>query len=222
MAERVSIADLVLDYTLYPRHNIDSVHVADLVCALAAGSRLPPIVADRRSRRVVDGFHRVKAVQRYAGDNAEVEVEWREYEDDAHLFADAMKSNSTHGQKMRRIDQTHAILRAESLGLEVEVVAEALRLTIDRVKEMKMRSAIDPAGGLVPVKPGLRWLKGQQMTPEQYEGNRRQGGLGIIATIRQVRNLLEYDLIPMDYEEAWQELRELAEAISNRLMVRAT
>jgi len=58
---KVALADLVLDYELYPRVRLSDMYVAELAEALRSGVVLPPVVVDRASNRVVDGFHRVKA-----------------------------------------------------------------------------------------------------------------------------------------------------------------
>lgn len=59
----LNTAELILDYGLYPRHSIDSQHVSYMVESIRAGVALPPVVIDKKSKRVVDGFHRVTAFQ---------------------------------------------------------------------------------------------------------------------------------------------------------------
>jgi hypothetical protein len=80
--DTVLCVELVQDYSLYPRTVTDDAHVARLVEALRAGETFPPVVADKASRRVVDGFHRIKAYIRAEGDEAKCAVEWRDYADD--------------------------------------------------------------------------------------------------------------------------------------------
>ena len=52
MATHVPIADLVLDYTLYPRHQVNDTHVKDLMLALEAGA---PLHVARRAIHTVAG-----------------------------------------------------------------------------------------------------------------------------------------------------------------------
>jgi ParB-like chromosome segregation protein Spo0J len=59
-------SELMIDFNLYPRHAIDSTHVNDLLNALKAGAKLPPVVINQQDKRVVDGFHRL-AMYKKAG-----------------------------------------------------------------------------------------------------------------------------------------------------------
>ena len=65
-------SELLLDYDLYPRERIEPFNVNQMIEALTAGRELPPIIVDRKSLRVIDGFHRVKAYQRLHGPDAEI------------------------------------------------------------------------------------------------------------------------------------------------------
>lgn len=47
--------------------------------SLQAGATLPPIVVERETSRVVDGFHRVEAHRRVYGREAMIEVIEKEY-----------------------------------------------------------------------------------------------------------------------------------------------
>ena len=105
--KKMKAAQLVLDFGLYPRNNVDEHNVKNLVDALAAGTELPPVIIDRKSKRVVDGFHRVRAHLRLFGDNAEIDVITKNYKNDAELFLDAMRYNASHGAKLDTCDRPH-------------------------------------------------------------------------------------------------------------------
>jgi len=90
----IKLADLVLDFEIYPRNDVSSTHVTALVDAFEAGEEIPPIIADAKSKRVVDGFHRVRMHDRLGHET--VEVELRTYKNEAALFADAVRLNNQY------------------------------------------------------------------------------------------------------------------------------
>ena len=61
---KVEIARLVLDESIYPRHSVNSANIAAITEAVLAGETMPPILVNRQSLQVVDGFHRVHAFER--------------------------------------------------------------------------------------------------------------------------------------------------------------
>ena len=194
--EVVKTASLVLDYNLYPRQRLDATNVREIVHALEAGITLPPIVADRLSRRVVDGFHRVTGCQHYYGTDAEITVLWQDYPDDTALFEDAMRLNAGHGRKLTPFDQARCLIRAKELHLEPDRVAAALSLTVERLVALEIRKvAIGPDSKMVPIKYTLRHLAGQQLTKQQVSGNQAAGGPSGLYFVNQVINLLEQGLV---------------------------
>src|SRR5436190_4972945 len=100
--QRVPASTLVLDYNLYPRHKLDPVNLRTLNEALDAGEALPSVIADKTSKRVVDGFHRTTVALRR---NVDVAVEWRTYKDDAAMFLDAVALNARHGVPLEPFDR---------------------------------------------------------------------------------------------------------------------
>ena len=98
------VSGLVLDRELSPRERLGSNHVRQLAEALRAGATFPPIVVQRGTSRVVDGFHRVEAHRRVYGREALVEVVEKEYVDDGELFLDAVRLNAAHGSRLAPYD----------------------------------------------------------------------------------------------------------------------
>src|SRR3989304_5097614 len=96
--EKVPLEELVEDFEVYPRTMVSAPHVATLCDAIQAGQNLPPIVADRKSKRVTDGFHRLRAAKRLKLEK--IECEFRSYKSEADLFADAVRMTSAHGRPL--------------------------------------------------------------------------------------------------------------------------
>jgi hypothetical protein len=196
LAKIIPLTGLILDYTIYPRHMVDDEHVRDLMRAIEAGVHLPPIVADKASKRVVDGFHRYTAYQRLHGEAARVAVEWQEYADDAALFEDAVRRNAGHGRKLAAYDQARCVAVAEELKITPERIAAALAVTVQRITDLKAaKTAIGVDARPMPIKATIRHLAQQHLSEEQEEGNRRAGGMRPLYYVNQVVNLLEHDLL---------------------------
>jgi hypothetical protein len=182
--------------------------------ALEAGEVLPPVVADKKSKVVVDGFHRTLVVLR-KGPNALIEVLFRPYKNRAEMLLDAMRLNSAHGEKLSSYDKARSVALAEEFKLAPEVVAAALRMTVEQVADLRMRkTAIDPDQKLIPIKLPLRRFAGQQLTASQIEGNQRAGGMSQLYMINQVINLIEHNLIDTASESVRERLAHLAKLLA--------
>ena len=72
--KKLKASELIEDFSIYPRNGVFDGHVHDLAEALRAGAALPPVVADSKSKRLTDGFHRVRSHVRVFGPEAVIEV----------------------------------------------------------------------------------------------------------------------------------------------------
>lgn len=215
---KTTVDQLVLDMTVYPRVEVDSVNVKDLKDALLAGETLPPIIADRQSKRVVDGFHRIHAHRDLYGENAPIDVEWRDYDDDRALYLDAVRLNAGHGRKLTRFDQARISARADELHIEPAEIAAALRLTIARIDEITLKkTAIGTTGKAVPLKGTARHLAQGHLTASQQVGNDRASGMSVRFHVRQVVNAIEHDLADFSDENLLRELAQLSQLIKQRV-----
>jgi len=193
----VKAASLVLDYNLYPRHKVDSTHVLHLRSALRAGEKLPPVVADEASRRVVDGFHRVVSHLQEHGDEATIRVEFRKYESEADLIEDAIRLNSGHGSNLTPWDRVRCTILAEEYGLAVGRLAAALRAPLAEVEDLRLRRTVKVGrdATISPIKRGFSHLaKKGKVTKRQMEGMETAGGLQRTYYVNEVIRTLEYDL----------------------------
>lgn len=117
---------------------VDEAHVALLA---DVETPLPPVLVDRRSMRVIDGMHRVKAALRQGQETIRVEF----FDGSpADAFLRAVEANVRHGLPLSREDRRAAAARiiashpqmsdraiGESVGVDGRVVAEIRRCSID-------------------------------------------------------------------------------------------
>jgi hypothetical protein len=218
--ELVAVSSLVEDFGFYPRHSVDATHVANIARALRSGASLPPVVVDRTTRRIVDGFHRCRAAAVVGGDAAMIAVEWISPGSDAALFEEAVRRNATHGRRLDRQDEIRVTVLAEHFGLAETRVAAALQVEPERVMELRARVVI-VEGEPIPAKPLARHLYGTAISESQAAALRGFSGTSPMLHIRQLTRALEQDLLDLSDEHLVAALRALAQLIDARLPVAA-
>ena len=122
---------LVFDDAIYPRGHVDGALVDDLVEALKTGATLPPIIVDKKTRKVVDGVHRAWAYRKFADDNedAAVPIATKTYKSDTDMFIDALRLNARHGHRLSLGDCERIYGIGRRLRIDSEVLASNLALT---------------------------------------------------------------------------------------------
>ena len=219
---KAKLAELVLDFTLYPRHEVDSQNVSRLVAALEAGAELPPLVVDKATKRIVDGFHRYRAYQRLREPPETVEVELRSYADDKALLLDAVRRNAKHGVPFDSIDRAHVMLLAEGLNIAVEDLAEAMQFPADSLRAaIEGRVAKNLEGQPLLLKPAMRKFAGQRLNKQREALNDRLVGQNGVYYLRTALELLRAGAIDLEDEETMEVLRRLGKAIEEALGVAA-
>lgn len=214
----IKAAELVIDFDLYPRNNVDSHNVRTLIDALASGVELPPIIIDKKSKRVADGVHRTRAYLQHYGPDHPVEVIEKNYKNDAELFLDAMRYNGSHGAKLDPCDRTHCVIIGERLGLTIDAIAGALHMPTDKLGGLR-ESRTATAGTLtVPLKRTFRHMAGRRLTKEQVAANERSSGMNPAFYANQLIDMIEAKMIELDDESLRERLSHLNQVLSNLLL----
>lgn len=225
----IDVNSVILDFDLYPRCSIDSQHTTYMMESLKAGMELPPIILDKKSKRVIDGFHRVTAFRRYFKQNKtedqSVPVILKSYKSEGDMFADAMKYNATHGRALTQYDRAHCIIIAEErFGLSTEQVSKALSITTSKYDELhnerigKLHLSPHLKGGTgfrrrgaraIPLKRTISHLAGKELTTSQAEANKRLSGMSQCFYVNQLIDLLENNLLDMNNVHLMERLQHL-------------
>ncbi len=210
----VKVSSLVLDFDLYPRQQIDSHHVGEMIAAEAAGIKFPPCVTDKKSRRVIDGFHRCRKQLRVYGANAEIEVIEKTYRNEKEMFLDAVRYNASHGRNLSSYDRAHCALRAGELGIKDDVLAGALSVTVERVDALRVNKSATVGNGAlsrtVPIKRTIRHMAGKKLTKQQQEANKKLGGMQQLFYVNQLITLIEADLLDTGNQDLMKAMEKLA------------
>lgn len=211
--ETVKVAQLVFDYDLYPRSQVDSSHVTQMVAAVEAGVELPPIIADRKTECVTDGWHRCRRATRMDGPDATVAVVFKDYKSRAEMLLDAIRLNAQNARPFSPYDRARAILLASDLKIDEKVLASALAITTERIGQLRVsKSAIVQSGKValtVPIKRTIRHMAGKRLNGRQREANEKLGGMGQRFYVNQLVELIEAELIDMEDEKLLEALRKL-------------
>lgn len=190
----VLIEELVLDWSLYPRNGVNELNVTRLVNAIHTNVKLPPMIVEKSSKRIVDGFHRYHAYM-----NAKipkVDVTYKVYTSEADVFTDAIRLNIGHGIPLDAYTIKRAILRFQTYGYTREQISEIVHLPAIRIADIERGFASDESGEPVALKGGLGHLSGKPLTAEQQEVNRHYSGKQATFYLRQLSKLIENDMWP--------------------------
>lgn len=217
MSKRVKLSKLVLDYNFYPRQHLNSYHVNEIMEALKAGAYVPPITADKSSLTVVDGWHRIEAFRRLSGDDAQIDVDLKEYASQAEMFQDAIRLNASHGQALSAMDGAHCLAKAKEFQLEQAVVATLLNITTERAEDLVSNRMAISSDGPIVLKGSTAFLAGRRLTQEQVDYNRKAGGLHPTFYINQVIAMLESDSVNWDDTKIVSALKKLSEILPAEL-----
>jgi ParB-like nuclease family protein len=212
---KVKCESLIRDHEMYPRTQIDNTHVRSLVMAIQTGEQLPAIKVDRKTKRIVDGFHRHQA--HIKAGIVEIEVEWVNAKNDQDFFAMAAEANSRHGRPYSPFDRARIRQRAEDLGLEIERVSHILRMPLESLIVQKEQVfARDEDGKEVPLKRTFIHKAGEVLNPPQIETNRKSGGMNISFYANQISDAIESDLVNWESEGNLESLARLYENLRSR------
>lgn len=205
---QVLASELVFDFTLYPRVSVDAQHVAYIAEAMRAGASFPPVIVDKKSKRVIDGFHRIKAVLRLNPDG-KIEVEWKSYRNEQEMFLEAVTLNAGHGRTLAMYDRTRCVVVAEALGIDPARIATALHLTVERITELLATRTATFGGGPVPLKRTLLHMAGRRLTKAQEKAQEKLSGMNQVFYVNQLITLIDADLLDTENPVLMETLRKL-------------
>ena len=215
---QMKCSELVFDGTVYPRANVDPQHVSHIAQAIQAGATLPPIVICKKTKRVVDGMHRIRALQKVHGPDAAADVVEKSYRNDKELFLDAMRFNATHGRNLSTYDRAHCAITAANLEIDDASVAECLSVTPAYVDSLRVNRAATSGKLSVPIKRTIAHKAGETLTKEQVTANDKLSGMSQSFYFNQIITLIENDLLDLTDDRLMERVRRLHELLAGLLV----
>ena len=217
---KMKAIELILDWNLWPRQSaekLDSTNVARMREALRSGFTLPPILVNEADFRVVDGFHRTRAVLDVYGDDGEIEVELRKFTNENEMILEAGHTNMHHGLPMTPKDRAHFIIMCRKRKIPPAAVAEALYTNPEAMKKfIKDRSAKTESGETIPLPYGARALAGKTLNPVEEHYARTSGYAVPAMHVNMLLNALRAGVYPLP-DSVIDKLRELKNEITKIL-----
>lgn len=212
---KIKLTEIVEDFDLYPRGDVDSQHVSHIADAIEAGADIPKILLCEKTHRIVDGFHRKRAWQRVLGVDGEIEVLTKHYKTEAELFLEAMRLNAGHGRNLSSYDRTIAIEKAIRFDIDPAQIASALNLKVERVTGYKTErcAKLENSRRLIPLKQPIRHFAGRTMSKEQSEIVPKLGGNNALFYVHQLKMLIENEMIDLENRALLDGLTELGDII---------
>lgn len=215
--DTVAISTLVLDKAFCPRVHVNPMNVNRIADAMQAGITLPPIIVDRGTMRVLDGWHRVAAVKKLSGDDGEILAELRDYGSEAEAFLEAVALNSTHGLALSEQDAAHTAILAEELGIDKYDLSKALARTPVFVEGVyAKRLAVREGGrGKFPLKRAFKRLANQELTQAQEAVNKRHCGPSLYRLAEDLERALSSGMYDAEDQRLVNALRVLQATLNN-------
>ena len=211
----VKAIELIPDWNIWPRYGVnalDHTNVERMKKGLRAGYVLPHVVA-AMDYRLIDGFHRTKAMLSVFGDDVKIKVEFREYKNDGEMLVDAASLNASQGLPMNQKDRAHFILKARRLKAPWPGVAEALHMDVEEVKTfLESRTATTKGGEKIALPYGAKSLAGKTLTPAQEHYAQTANGTIPEMYISMLLNALRSDSLIIT-EQIAKRLKELRQEI---------
>lgn len=217
----IKAGEVVLDYNLYPRQQVDSHHAGEIREAMRAGIEMPPIKIDRKSKRATDGFHRTMAAIKEYGPEHPLDAIDHPYKSDKEMLLDAMRLNANHGRNLTSYDRAHCVLLGKNLRLSEKAIADALSITVDRVKSFLVNKTALKGNGTtarkqpesMAIKRTIGHMAGKELTKPQQEANKKLSGMNQLFYVNQLIVLFEADLLDRENEDLIERLKVLGELI---------
>lgn len=215
---QLPLAEVVLDFDRYPRHEVTSHLVTEMMESCRAGVEFPPIVIDKRSRRVIDGFKRWKMHARLKLKT--IAVVEKTYRSEGEMLLDAMRYNARHGQALDAFDRARCVILAGNLGIADKDLAAALSVTTEKVGALRTNKSAKAGKLTIPIKRTIGFMAGKRLNKQQVEANEKLSGMEASFSIRQLILLLETDLIDRTNGHVLKLLETLHDLIEQKILAK--
>jgi len=131
---KIKLEDLVFDENLISLRKINDQIVGQYRQAYRAGAKMPPIIIERKTNRIVSGNHRVKAMLKEYESDHEIGVIVKEYASEKALLLDAVKENSEHGYPLDGISRKGLACALRNHGASPDEMSAAFSVSYTKIE----------------------------------------------------------------------------------------
>lgn len=217
--KKYPVVELIEDFSIYPRLQVNAQHVNNLAEALRAGAELPPILIDRKSKTIIDGFHRCRAHRKVYGNECDITVLEKDFKNHGEMLLEAARVNFQHGRRMETADLVRCALLAKDLKVSEKSLALACNVRLERLKELTIaRTAKSSDLQPMPIKRTFEHMAGATFTAEQQETNKHSSGMKQVFYVNQIISMIESDMLDSDDAGLFARLKRLHELLDDLLV----
>jgi hypothetical protein len=188
--------------------------------SLRAGKTLPPILVEKKTFRVVDGFHRVEAHRRVYGEGAHIQALMKAWPDEQSMMVEMVECNVGHGRSLTTQDKARCIALLEGTGLVPEQIASALHMTPEKVGEMKLERLAQYKMEPIALKRSTSHFAGTDLSEATHDYNNIAGGHNQSFYVNQVIAMLESESVDWANERLITALKKLHAILETTIMVK--
>lgn len=213
---KMEIADINMDYLIYPRQTVDRVRVNEYASAIQSGAKFPPVRICEKTHKVADGFHRIEAYKKLKMEA--ISVELYTFENEQDLIWHSIFWNAQHGLSLSKYDQSRCINLGREYGISDEHIATALCITIEKITKME-RERIrfeEGTGKPVEVKKVISNITSTHVTSEQIRAQKPFNAMPAEYNIKRSIDALICNLLPLN-ENNISDVKKLEDACHNWL-----
>ena len=168
------LSTLKIDKGLTELRPVNAIFVSRYRQAYRAGADMPPIVIDKKTRRIISGNHRYQAMVEEYGPDHSVDVVEKTFKTERERLEFFVKENATHGNALDGITKKRLSIALAAAGATPEEIASLFNVSVKRVENWGEHGAFVVFGNakkpkLVPMKRGVEVPQGQTISELQYK-----------------------------------------------------
>jgi len=221
--EIVKISELVLDEEIYPRFRTDWLTAYQYAMAMKAGAEFPKIIVGkfRGKLYLLDGWHRVKALQLLGEEYAQAVI--KSYNSKKDMFVEAVKLNSKHGRPLSSQEKARIIKKLEDYGFSLEQISRIVHIPVDKIERFKVKIVYGPNGKPIYLKGIVeKAIKQTEAKPEEIAtlDQKSFNVRNVKQLLNQLIELLETGVYPWKNEEIKELTIRLYNLLSSTLQLK--
>lgn len=217
-AVQMRVGDLIIDPELTKLRPINTYFVSRYRQAYRHGAPMPLVIVQSGTNRVVSGNHRVTALLEEYGEDHQIKVEVREYDNERAMLEEFARENVAHGNPLEGVSRSKIAHALMEKGATAEEIAILFNVAVRRV--------VDWCGMTVTVIGGRSKKKhteiikrgpeivGETITQPQYDTHiRADRGISAYSQAAQLTRWINQGWVKPHDHKSVDALRELASAI---------